>query len=128
MAVTQEQLVWMKSQVLIAISKIALAIKRLDKWLNLNKSDQQFMDVEAEKLELEAELMLLDAKLAALEMVHKNRLKSPDPVQKQRIAKLSKQVKKLQKNQDTADVLIPLASQLVALGSAVRALGNATTN
>lgn len=123
MALTKEQLLIVRSQVLIAMSKTALVIDRLDTWLKLNKFDPKFTDVEGEKLEMEGELMMLSGKLENLK-ISNGRLKPPDDTRMQRIAKLSNEVEELMKDQATADTMISLASKVVTLVSEVRAVAS----
>lgn len=122
MSLTNAQLTELRTQVLVGMSKTALAIDRLDRWLILNKFDDDYDDVEGELLELEAQLHKLTTKLASLN--HGNgRLAPPEDARMETIKNLSNEVEDLIRAQATADTMLSLAGRTLTLIAEVQKVG-----
>lgn len=125
MILTNVQLTELRTQVLLGMSKTALAIDRLDRWLILNEFDDDYDEVEGEFLELEAQLHKLRTKLASL--THANgRLQPPNPGRMEKISRLSNEVEDLIRAQATADSMISLAKKTLDMAAEVRKVGATT--
>ena len=122
MSLTNAQLTELRTQVLVGMSKTALAIDRLDRWLILNKFDDDYDDVEGELLELEAHLHKLTTKLASLNHAN-SRLAPPGPARMDTIKNLSNEVEDLIRAQATADTMLSLAGQTLKLVAEVQKVG-----
>lgn len=122
MSLTNAELTELRTQVLVGMSKTALAIDRLDRWLILNKFDDDYDDVEGDLLELEAHLHKLTTKLASLNRANA-RLTPPDDARMETIKNLSNEVEDLIRAQATADVMLSLAGKTLTLIAEVQKVG-----
>ena len=122
MSLTDAQLTELRTQVLVGMAKTALAIDRLDRWLTLNRFDDDYKKVEGELLELEAQLHKLTSKLSALNHAD-GRLKPPEAARRETIEKLSNEVEELIRAQATADTMLSLAGQTLKLVAEVQKVG-----
>ena len=126
MSLSEVQLLDLKTQVLTGMTKTALAIDRLDRWLILNEYDDDYNEVEGELLELEAQFHKLNSKLKNLN--HTNgRLQPPNESRTQEIIRLSGEVENLILAQATATAMISLAGKTLKLVAEVRKVGTEVT-
>jgi hypothetical protein len=122
MALTDAQLAALRTHVLLTMTKTALVIDRMNKWMALNNFDPYYAEVENKKLALERELAMLTEIVENLQN-RRNRLHPPDDDQVATITRLANEVDQLIQSQATADQLIELANKVLLLDLEVRSVG-----